>query len=67
MNDPMRALEHMVNLAAEGARRFGDDPARITAYIQAEIAKLPEDARAEMERGMQMVVEDPNGTTARVN
>lgn len=67
MNDPMRALEHMANLAAEGTRLFGDDPKRIAAYMQAELAKLPEDERTEMQQGIRMVIENPAGTTTRAH
>ena len=67
MNDPMRALQNMAALAAEGARRFGDDPKRIAAYIDAEIAKLPEHERTEMQQSIQMIVEDPTGTAARAH
>ena len=61
MIDPTKAMRDIATLAAEGARRFGDDPKAIIAFIEAEIAKLSEDERKAIDQGLRLVAEGPTG------
>lgn len=57
--DPLSVL---AELSVEGARRFGDDPKRIAAFIESELAMRPEEETRRFWQGVAAVTvgEAPN-------
>ena len=57
--EPFHVLAH---LAAEGARRYGDDPRSIQRFVDGEIARMPAMERERVLNALSMATEAPHRT-----
>ena len=56
-------MDKFVELCAEGANRFGDDPAAITSFVETEISKLPESEQRQLTYALSLLTD--GGKTLR--
>jgi hypothetical protein len=63
MTHRVEPMDKLVELCAEGAKRFGDDPAAIATFVETEINRLPESEQHQLKYALSLLTD--GGKTLR--
>ena len=57
MTHRVEPMDKFAELCAEGAKRFGDDPAAITSFVETEISRLPESEQRQLKYTLSLLTD----------